>query len=167
MKPERLFGFWIGRVPAVIGYCRPWSHCHTRADPSGGGFASVATEATVVETAHWAVSKSHLSNPQPPSAKTEKGHSFWNVLLFWWKVVDSNHRSHRRQIYSLEQPRRMSNDFRGVPLLFPCSLLHSTNNNSLVRFFSSLFGFVSEDAFAHLLSFHCFQGKNLTRLLSS
>ena len=72
-----------------------------RADPSGGGFASVATEATVVETAHWAVSKSHLSNPQPPSAKTEKGHSFWNVLLFWWKVVDSNHRSHRRQIYSL------------------------------------------------------------------
>ena len=21
--------------------------------------------------------------------------------LFWWKVVDSNHRSHRRQIYSL------------------------------------------------------------------
>ena len=78
-----------------------------------------------------------------------------------------NHRSHRRQIYSLEQPRRMSNDFRGVPLLFPCSLLHSTNNNSLVRFFSSLFGFVSEDAFAHLLSFHCFQGKNLTRLLSS
>lgn len=101
MKPERLFGFRIGRVPAVIGYCRPWSHCHTPACPSGGGFASVATEATVVETAHWAVSKSHLSNPQPPSAKTEKGHSFWNVLLFWWKVVDSNHRSHRRQIYSL------------------------------------------------------------------
>ena len=58
-------------------------------------------KATVVETAHWAVSKSHLSNPQSPSAKTEKGHSFWNVLLFWWKVVDSNHRSHRRQIYSL------------------------------------------------------------------
>lgn len=29
----------IGRVPAVIGYCRPWSHCHMRADPSGGGFA--------------------------------------------------------------------------------------------------------------------------------
>ena len=58
-------------------------------------------KATVVETAHRAVSKSHLSNPQPPSAKTEKGHSFWNVLLFWWKVVDSNHRSHRRQIYSL------------------------------------------------------------------
>lgn len=101
MKPERLFGFRIGRVPAGIGYCRPWSHCHTRACPSGGGFASVATEVTVVETAHWAVSKSHLSNPQPPSAKTEKGHSFWNVLLFWWKVVDSNHRSHRRQIYSL------------------------------------------------------------------
>ena len=157
----------IGRVPAGIGYCRPWSHCHTRADPSGGGFASVATEATPVETCHRHVSKSRLSNPQPPSAKTEKGHSFWNVLLFWWKVVDSNHRSHRRQIYSLEHPRRMSNDFRGIPLLFPCSLLHSTNNNSLVRFFSSLFGFVSEDAFAHLLSFHCFQGKNLTHLLSS
>ena len=29
----------IGRVPAGIGYCRPWSHCHTRACPSGGGFA--------------------------------------------------------------------------------------------------------------------------------
>ena len=58
-------------------------------------------KATPVETCHRHVSKSHLSNPQPPSAKTEKGHSFWNVLLFWWKVVDSNHRSHRRQIYSL------------------------------------------------------------------
>ena len=51
----------IGRVSAVIGYCRPWSHCHTRADPSGGGFASVATEATPVETAHRAVSKSRRS----------------------------------------------------------------------------------------------------------
>ena len=39
MKPERLFGFRIGRVPAVIGYCRPWSHCYTPACPSGGGFA--------------------------------------------------------------------------------------------------------------------------------
>ena len=39
MKPERLFGFRIGRVPAVIGYCRPWPHCHMRACPSGGGFA--------------------------------------------------------------------------------------------------------------------------------
>ena len=29
----------IGRVPAVIGYCRPWSHCYTPACPSGGGFA--------------------------------------------------------------------------------------------------------------------------------
>ena len=80
-------------------------------------------KATVVETAHWAVSKSHLSNPQPPSAKTEKGHSFWNVLLFWWKVVDSNHRSHRRQIYSLEQPRRIPDVFGFVPLLFPCLLV--------------------------------------------
>ena len=61
MKPERLFGFRIGRAPAGIGYCRPWPHCHTRADPSGGGFASVATEATVVATAHWAVSKSRRS----------------------------------------------------------------------------------------------------------
>jgi len=29
----------IGRAPAVIGYCRPWSHCYTCANPSGGGFA--------------------------------------------------------------------------------------------------------------------------------
>ncbi len=42
--------------------------------------------------------------------------------LFWWKVVDSNHRSHRRQIYSLEQPRRIPKDFGVIPLLFPCSL---------------------------------------------
>ena len=32
----------IGRVPAVIGYCRPWSHCYTPACPSGGGFAFTA-----------------------------------------------------------------------------------------------------------------------------
>ena len=88
-------------MPAGIGYCRPWSRSHTPACPSGGGFAFAAVKATPVETCHRHVSKSRLSNPQPPSAKTEKGHSFWNVLLFWWKVVDSNHRSHRRQIYSL------------------------------------------------------------------
>lgn len=122
-------------------------------------------KATPVETCHRHVSKSRLSNPFHLTPKKNRYSNEYR--FFWWKVVDSNHRSHRRQIYSLEQPRRMSNDFRGVPLLFPCSLLHSTNNNSLVRFFSSLFGFVSEDAFAHLLSFHCFQGKNLTRLLSS
>ena len=40
----------------------------------------------------------------------------------WWKVVDSNHRSHRRQIYSLEQPRRIPEVFGVVPLLFPCFL---------------------------------------------
>lgn len=40
----------------------------------------------------------------------------------WWKVVDSNHRSHRRQIYSVEQTRRIADDFGVVPLLFPCSL---------------------------------------------
>ena len=39
MKPERLFGFRIGRAPAGTGYCRPWSHCYMRACPSGGGFA--------------------------------------------------------------------------------------------------------------------------------
>ena len=95
MKPERLFGFRIGRAPAVIGYCRPWSYCHMPACPSGGGFASVATEATVVETAHWAVSKSHLSNPQPPSAKTEKDIPFGMSFCFggrWWirttEVID-------------------------------------------------------------------------------
>ena len=87
-------------LPGLAGAV-PVSYCHTPAGPSSGGFAFTAVKATVVETIHRMVSKSHLSNPQPPSAKTEKGHSFWNVLLFWWKVVDSNHRSHRRQIYSL------------------------------------------------------------------
>ena len=38
-------------------------------------------------------------------------------------VVDSNHRSHRRQIYSLEQPRRIPDVFGFVPLLFPCLLV--------------------------------------------
>ena len=42
MKPERLFGFRIGRAPAGTGYCRPWSHCYMRACPSGGGFAFTA-----------------------------------------------------------------------------------------------------------------------------
>ena len=163
MKPERLFGFRIGRAPAGIGYCRPWSHCHMPARPVVDSLC--CGKATPVETCHRHVSKSRLSNPFHLTPKKNRYSNEYR--FFWWKVVDSNHRSHRRQIYSLEQPRRMSNDFRGVPLLFPCSLLHSTNNNSLVRFFSSLFGFVSEDAFAHLLSFHCFQGKNLTRLLSS
>ena len=91
----------IGRAPTVIGYCRPWSHCHTPADPSGGGFASVATEATPVETCHRHVSKSRLSNPPPAFRQSKKRHSFRNVFSLWWKVVDSNHRSHRRQIYSL------------------------------------------------------------------
>ena len=40
-----------------------------------------------------------IHNHLPP--KQKKDIPFWNVLLFWWKVVDSNHRSHRRQIYSL------------------------------------------------------------------
>lgn len=37
-------------------------------------------------------------------------------------VVDSNHRSHRRQIYSVEQTRRIPEVFGVVPLLFPCFL---------------------------------------------
>lgn len=95
MKPERLFGFWIGRVPAVIGYCRPWSHCHTRADPSGGGFASVATEATPVETCHRHVSKSRLSNPPPAFRQSKKDIPFGMSFRFggrWWirttEVID-------------------------------------------------------------------------------
>ena len=89
----------IGRVPAMIGYCRPWSHCHTPACPSGGGFASVATEATPVETCHRHVSKSRLSNPFHLTPKKNRYSNEYR--FFWWKVVDSNHRSHRRQIYSL------------------------------------------------------------------
>ena len=93
MKPERLFGFWIGRVPAVIGYCRPWSHCHTRADPSGGGFASVATEATPVETCHRHVSKSRLSNPFHLTQKrTDTRMSIGSFGGRWWirttEVID-------------------------------------------------------------------------------
>ena len=95
MKPECLFGFRIGRVPVVIGYCRPWSHCHTRADPSGGGFASVATEATPVETCHRHVSKSRLSNPPPAFRQSKKDIPFGMSFRFggrWWirttEVID-------------------------------------------------------------------------------
>ena len=109
-KPRRLKRatgtFLRAGAPFRARACRDWlvqSHNRTATCvPARSVVDSLCCgKATVVETAHWAVSKSHLSNPQPPSAKTEKGHSFWNVLLFWWKVVDSNHRSHRRQIYSL------------------------------------------------------------------
>ena len=31
----------------------------------------------------------------------EEKHSIWSAFRNWWEVVDSNHRSHRRQIYSL------------------------------------------------------------------
>ena len=95
MKPERLFGFRIGRVPAGTGYCRPWSHCHTRACPSGGGFASVATEATPVETCHRHVSKSRLSNPPPAFHQSKKDIPFGMSFRFggrWWirttEVID-------------------------------------------------------------------------------
>ena len=76
-----------------------WLYCHTRACPSGGGFASVATEATPVETCHRHVSKSRLSNPFHLTPKKNRYSNEYR--FFWWKVVDSNHRSHRRQIYSL------------------------------------------------------------------
>ncbi len=104
----------LGRVPNLSVWCSPivslphaclpvrwWIRFHCGATIKYFRGCRPTGKATVVETIHRMVSKSHLSNPQPPSAKTEKGHSFWNVLLFWWKVVDSNHRSHRRQIYSL------------------------------------------------------------------
>lgn len=95
MKPERLFGFRIGRVPAVIGYCRPWSHCHTRACPSGGGFAFTAVKATPVETCHRHVSKSRLSNPPPAFRQSKKDIPFGMSFRFggrWWirttEVID-------------------------------------------------------------------------------
>ena len=109
-KPRRLkqpTGLFLrADAPFMARACRDWlvqSHNRTATRlPTRPVVDSLCCgKATVVETAHRAVSKSHLSNPPPSSAKTEKGHSFWNVLLFWWKVVDSNHRSHRRQIYSL------------------------------------------------------------------
>ena len=56
-------------------------------------------KATVVETAHWHVSKSRLSNPFHLTPKKNRYSNEYR--FFWWKVVDSNHRSHRRQIYSL------------------------------------------------------------------
>ena len=56
-------------------------------------------KATPVETCHRHVSKSRLSNP---FHLTQKKNRYSNEYrFFWWKVVDSNHRSHRRQIYSL------------------------------------------------------------------
>ena len=83
----------IGRVPAMIGYCRPWSHCHTPACPSGGGFASVATEATPVETCHRHVSKSRLSNPFHLTQKrTDTRMSIGSFGGRWWirttEVID-------------------------------------------------------------------------------
>ena len=64
-------------------------------------------------------------------------------MLLWWKVVDSNHRSHRRQIYSLEQPRRIPEVFGVVPLVFPCLLnknspSESRHNTSFQRGFALL-----------------------------
>ena len=83
----------IGRVPAMIGYCRPWSHCHTPACPSGGGFASVATEATPVETCHRHVSKPAFESIPPD---TKKKNRYSNEYRFfcgrWWirttEVID-------------------------------------------------------------------------------
>ena len=56
-------------------------------------------KATPVETCHWHVSKSRLSNPFHLTPKKNRYSNEYR--FFWWKVVDSNHRSHRRQIYSL------------------------------------------------------------------
>ena len=83
-----------------------------------------------------------IHNHLPPKQKKDIpfGMSF---CLGGKVVVDSNHRSHRRQIYSLEQPRRMSNDFRGVPLLFPCSFI----------VFSLLSGKESNASFIFLITF--------------
>ena len=78
-------------------------------------------KATPVETCHRHVSKSRLSNPFHLTPKKNRYSNEYR--FFWWKVVDSNHRSHRRQIYSLEQPRRIPDVFGFVPLLFPCLLV--------------------------------------------
>ena len=56
-------------------------------------------KATPVETCHRHVSKSRLSNPFHLTPKKNRYSNEYR--FFWWKVVDSNHRSHRRQIYSL------------------------------------------------------------------
>ncbi|MDY5958004.1 MAG: hypothetical protein SPJ24_00995, partial [Agathobaculum butyriciproducens] len=51
-------------------------------------------KATVVETCHRHVSKSRLSNPFHLTPKKNRYSNEYR--FFWWKVVDSNHRSHRR-----------------------------------------------------------------------
>ena len=74
-------------MPAAIGWCSPITALLHACLPVRWGFASVATEVTPVETCHRHVSKSHLSNPQPPSAKQQKGHSFGMSFCFggrWW-----------------------------------------------------------------------------------
>ena len=60
-----------------------------------------------------------------------------------------NHRSHRRQIYSLEQPRRIPDVFGFVPLLFPCLLVQ----DYLLEFWGWYEVFVVN----HLTDFHIIQ----------
>ena len=73
----------------------PQPHCHTRADPSGGGFAFTAVKATPVETCHRHVSKSRLSNPPPAFRQSKKDIPFGMSFRFggrWWirttEVID-------------------------------------------------------------------------------
>ena len=59
-------------------------------------------EATAVATVHRTVAKSRLSNPPPKYPyQNKKHHPFGWCFLFWWGMVDSNHRRHSQQIYSL------------------------------------------------------------------
>ena len=91
-------------APFMARACRDWlvqSHNRTATRlPTRPVVDSLCCgKATPVETCHWHVSKSRLSNPFHLTPKKNR-YSF-EYRFFWWKVVDSNHRSHRRQIYSL------------------------------------------------------------------
>ena len=45
--------------------------------------------------------KPYLTEIETFSTQKEEKHSRTKCFCNWWEVVDSNHRSHRRQIYSL------------------------------------------------------------------
>ena len=107
-KPRRLKRatgtFLRAGAPFRARACRDWlvqSHNRTATRvPARSVVDSLCCgKATPVETCHRHVSKSRLSNPFHLTPKKNRYSNEYR--FFWWKVVDSNHRSHRRQIYSL------------------------------------------------------------------
>ena len=107
-KPRRLkqpTGLFLrADAPFMARACRDWlvqspNRTATRVPARPVVDSLCYGKATPVETCHRHVSKSRLSNPFHLTPKKNRYSNEYR--FFWWKVVDSNHRSHRRQIYSL------------------------------------------------------------------